>query len=177
MNSSLQLMRVLVLLPFSLLLAACGPSSNFSDLQSFVEEIKLRPGGEVDPVPVFAPYEGFNYGATSLRSPFQVPLVIDSDGSTPLAEDVEPDFERIREELESHLLSELTMVGMLTKRGVIEALIKDAFSVVHRVAIGDYMGRNYGRIRNITETQINMIEIVPSGNGGWVERPQILMLQ
>ena len=177
MSKGILTMRFLSLVATSMLLAACNRIDNMADLQSFVNEVKSRPGAEVEPVPTFEPYEGFIYGAASQRSPFEVPLVIDAEGSGQLAQDVEPDFERIREPLEGHSLSELSMVGMLTREGVYEALIEDAFGEIHRVEIGNYLGRNYGRIENISETQVNLIEIVPSGTGGWVERPQTLTLR
>ncbi len=170
-------MRSIALLALSLFLAACSRVDNMSDLQAFVDEVSSRPGAEVEPVPEFIPYEGFIYGAAAKRSPFDVPLVIASDGNTVLAQDVEPDLEREREELENHSLSELTMVGMLKSIDIFEALIEDGFGEVHRVRIGNHMGRNFGRIENITETKLEMIEIVPSGSGGWVERPQTLTLQ
>jgi type IV pilus assembly protein PilP len=69
------------------------------------------------------------------------------------------------------------MVGMLTRNGVFEALLEDAFGEVHRVSVGNYIGRNHGRIEYISNTQMSIKEIVPSGNGGWVERPQTLTLQ
>jgi len=162
----------------SVLLAACAPVNNFSDLESFVDEVNSRPSAPVEPVPEFVPYEGFIYSAASARSPFDVPLVIDNDSGAVLSQDVEPDFERIPDLLENQSLSELTMVGRLTTTGgVSQALIEDGFGEVHRVGVGDYMGRNYGRIVQISNAQLNMIEIVPSGNGGWVERPQTLTLQ
>ena len=167
----------LAALACALLLASCSPDRDFSDLQNFVAEVESRPGTEVEPVPEFEPYEGFMYGATAMRSPFEVPLVIDVESGAILAQDVEPDFNRMPELLENHSLSELRMVGMLHRNGIFEALIEDAFGEVHRVAVGNYMGRNYGRIRNISQTQLNLMEIVPSGNGGWVERPQTLTLQ
>ncbi len=162
---------------FSLVLVSCGQSDNIGDLQSFVNEVKARPGEEVEPVPEFVPYEGFVYSAASMRSPFDIPLVIDNESTAVLSQDVEPDFERMREPLESQALSEMHMVGMLVRGGSYEALIEDAFGEVHRVGIGNYLGRNHGRIENISETQLNIIEIVPSGSGGWVERPQTLTLQ
>lgn len=161
-----------------LLLAACSPVNNFSDLEAFVNEVNSRPSAPVEPVPEFVPYEGFIYGAASLRSPFDIPLVVDTESGQVLSQDVEPDFERIPDLLENQSLSELTMVGRMTSnRGVYEALIEDGFGEVHRVGVGDYMGRNYGRITQISDSQLNMIEIVPSGSGGWVERPQTLTLQ
>jgi len=54
---------------------------------------------------------------------------------------------------------------------------EDPHDAAHRVRIGDYLGRNYGRIESISENQVNLIEIVPSGSGGWVERPQTLTLR
>jgi len=45
------------------------------------------------------------------------------------------------------------------------------------VEIGNYIGRNYGRFDSISETQLYIVEIVPSGSGGWIERPQTLTLQ
>ncbi len=162
----------------SLLVAACSPVTNYSDLEAFVNEVNARPSAPVEPVPEFVPYEGFIYGAASSRSPFDIPIVIDTTSGAVLNQDVEPDLERIPELLENQSLSELKMVGRITiTGGVYEALIEDGFGEVHRVGVGDHMGRNYGRIDQISDRQMNMIEIVPSGSGGWVERPQTLTLQ
>jgi len=38
------------------------------------------------------------------------------------------------------------------------------------------MGRNHGRIVAIKNDRINLIEIVPDGHGGWLERPRTLAL-
>lgn len=162
----------------SLFLVACSPVNNFTDLQTFVNDVNSRPSAPVEPVPEFVPYEGFIYGAASSRSPFDIPIVIDSESGMVLSQDVEPDLDRIPELLENQSLSELTMVGRMTSTlGVFEALIEDGFGEIHRVGVGNHMGRNYGRIEQISNSQLNMIEIVPSGNGGWVERPQTLTLQ
>ncbi|MCG8415954.1 MAG: pilus assembly protein PilP [Pseudomonadales bacterium] len=169
--------RLPALISMSLMLVGCQRYDNLADLQVYVDEVKSRPAAEVEPVPEFVPYEGFVYSAASLRSPFEIPVVIDANGETVLSQDVEPDFERQREPLESQALGEMAMVGMLVRGGEFEALIEDAFGEVHRVAIGNYLGRNHGRIENISESQLNIIEIVPSGSGGWVERPQTLTLQ
>lgn len=169
--------RIPVLLMLSMGLVACQRYNNLADLESFVAEVKGRPGAEVEPVPEFVPYEGFVYSAASMRSPFVVPMVIDSESSTVLSQDVEPDFDRPREPLENQSLSEMSMVGMLFRGNTFEALVQDAFGEVHRVGVGNYLGRNHGRIENISERQVNIIEIVPSGSGGWVERPQTLTLQ
>jgi type IV pilus assembly protein PilP len=66
---------------------------------------------------------------------------------------------------------------MLFREQTYEALVEDAFGEVHRVSVGSYLGRNYGRVQAVSETQMNIREIVPSGDGGWLERPQTLTLQ
>ena len=142
----------------SLLVAACSPVTNYSDLEAFVNEVNARPSAPVEPVPEFVPYEGFIYGAASSRSPFDIPIVIDTTSGAVLNQDVEPDLERIPELLENQSLSELKMVGRITiTGGVYEALIEDGFGEVHRVGVGDHMGRNYGRIDQISDRQMNMI--------------------
>jgi len=170
-------LRIPALIALTMLLASCQRANNLADLQNFVTEVNSRPGAEVEPVPEFVPYEGFVYSAASMRSPFEIPLDIDNEGSAVLSQDVQPDLERQREPLENQTLSEISMVGMLVRDGVFQALVEDAFGEVHRVSVGNYMGRNHGRIENISDSQLNLIEIVTSGSGGWVERPQTLTLQ
>lgn len=165
------------LIAMSLVLAACSRAENFVDLQSFIDEVNARPAAEVEPVPEFVPYEGFIYSAAALRSPFEPPVVVLVTEGAVLVQNVQPNLERIRELLESQSLSELSMVGMLTTERVFEALVEDGFGEIHRVGVGNYLGRNHGRIMDISFDRVKVIEIVPSGNGGWVERPQTLTLQ
>lgn len=168
--------RLVLSVFLALALAGCTRTNNFSDLQIFIDEVKARPGAPVEPVPVFEPYEAFSYSAASLRSPFDVPVVIQGGENGQNSRDVAPDLERAREVLEGYALSELTMVGMLERSGSYVALIEDSSGQIHRVSVGNYLGRNHGRVRQITATQLDLTEIVPSGDGGWVERPQSLTL-
>ena len=93
------------------------------------------------------------------------------------ASDVEPNLDRPREVLENFDLKELSMVGTLQgPTGNLFALIRDNSGGIHRVRAGNYMGQNYGRIVGVSETRIELIEIVPNGSGGWVERPRSLSL-
>ncbi|MFT4862187.1 MAG: type IV pilus assembly protein PilP [Pseudohongiellaceae bacterium] len=170
-------LRLLNMLGMTALLSACSGNNNFNDLQEFVDTVKARPVAQVEPVPVFVPYEGFIYSAASKRSPFDMPLVANAGNTEALARNVQPDLDRLPDALESQSLSELKMVGMLQRENKYEALVEDGFGEIHRVGLGSYLGRNYGKIQNISETQVNIVEIVPSGNGGWVERPQTLTLQ
>ena len=158
----------------TLLLAGCG-GSDFSDLQVFMEETRARPAGKIEPLPRFKPYEAFTYSATSLRSPFQPPIRIDLTQRQKGSQDIRPDENRVRQFLEGFNIEGFDMVGILSNQQGMQALIRGAGSV-HRVKIGDYLGRNHGRITSIEEGRIDVVEIVPDGEGGWLERPRTLSL-
>ncbi len=68
------------------------------------------------------------------------------------------------------------MVGTLSNQEGTFALVRGAGGV-HRVKVGDYLGRNDGKIVSISEGKIDVVEIVPDGEGGWLERPRSLTLK
>jgi len=49
--------------------------------------------------------------------------------------------------------------------------------VTYRVHSGDYMGQNDGRVTGVFEDHIELVELVPDGAGGWLERPAQVALQ
>jgi type IV pilus assembly protein PilP len=56
----------------------------------------------------------------------------------------------------------------------LKALIKTLSGSVHLLEQGQYIGKNNGRVINVAETKIDIIEIVPNGSGGWISRPQTM---
>ncbi|WP_051219283.1 pilus assembly protein PilP [Oceanobacter kriegii] len=159
-------------------LGACSETGN-TDLQQYVKQTMAKPRGRIEPIPVFKPYEYFSYSAAGLRSPFELPVVVDKSlsGMAP-SSNVRPDFDRPKEHLEQYPLGELSMVG--TMRGadeVLWALIRDGDGSVVRVHEGYYMGQNHGRILSVSGNRLSLIEIVPNGLGGWVERPKTIALE
>lgn len=158
----------------SVLLTGCG-GNDFSDLQAFMDETRAMPSGDIEPLPRFTPYEAYTYSATSLRSPFQPPVRIDLTERQQGSSDVRPDEDRVRQFLEGFNIESFVMVGTLSNDQGMQALIRGAGSV-HRVRIGDYLGRNHGRITGIDESRVDVVEIVPDGEGGWLERPRTLSL-
>lgn len=68
------------------------------------------------------------------------------------------------------------MVGTLRNDRQLFALVNGAGGV-HRVKVGDYLGRNHGKILVIDDSKIDVMEIVPDGEGGWLERPRSLSLK
>ena len=158
----------------AVLLSGCG-GNDFSDLQVFMEETRARPAGKIEPLPRFKPYEAFTYSASSQRRPFQPPIRIDLTQRQKGSQDIKPDENRVRQFLEGFNIEGFEMVGVLSNQQGMQALVRGAGSV-HRVKIGDYLGRNHGRIVSIEEGRVDVVEIVPDGEGGWWERPRTLSL-
>lgn len=160
------------------LLTACSQDSGFSDLDKFMEDTRAKPRGHVEPLPEFSAYEAFSYSAADRRAPFEPPMDVQLTmvDEKPVS-DVEPNLDRPKEVLENFDLKNLDMVGTLKGvSGNLFALIRDNTGGIHRVRSGNYMGQSYGRIIGVSETRIELVEIVPNGRGGWVERPRSLTL-
>lgn len=174
------MMRVVFIVTLLISLTACVQQDPLSDLRDFVSEMDSRPSGSIPPPPEFATYELVSYTVSGQRSPFEIPrsLEVQEEEAAQVQSNVRPDENRVPEYLENFRIENLEMVGTLTglDPDVLWALIRDGEGEIHRVRPGNYLGRNHGRIIDITETQIEMIEIVPSGQDVWVERPRAIVL-
>jgi len=158
------------------LLSGCGETADFADLRAFMDEVRAKPKGSIEPLPKFQPYESFTYMASSMRSPFQPPVKVDMASREKGSQNVKPDESRIRQYLEDFNIEVFQMVGTLSNQAGVFALVSGAGGV-HRVKVGDYLGRNHGRIVAIEESSVEVIEIVPDGEGGWLERPRSISLK
>ncbi len=170
----IMLKRISGLAVVGALLTGCG-GNDYSDLQVFMEEARARPAGNIEPLPRFEPYEAFTYSATSLRSPFQPPVRVDLTQRQRGSQDIKPDEDRTRQFLEGFNIEGFEMVGVLSNQQGMQALVRREGDV-HRVRVGDYLGRNHGRVVSIEEGRLDVVEIVPDGEGGWLERPRTLSL-
>ena len=156
------------IISFSLLtISAC--SQDVSDLQTFIAQTKSAHVGSVKAIPQFKPYESFSYSAAELRDPFVANVDLDNDETTKTSL-LNPDSSRPRQPLEIFPLDTLSMVGILEQNEQLWGLIKDPQNMVHRVQVGNYMGQSEGRIIEINDSAIYLVEIVPDGIGGYIER-------
>jgi type IV pilus assembly protein PilP len=152
------------------LLAGCG--DDLDELQARVDEIRSAPGTGIEPLPEVKPYETFDYAAGNERSPFEPGMSPAANASNA----IRPDLSRPREFLEQFSLDTLRMVGTVTLHGRLYGLVQSRDGLVHRVLPGNRMGQAEGRVTAIDEDRISLIEIVPDGMGGFVERPAALAL-
>lgn len=89
---------------------------------------------------------------------------------------LKPDLDRRKEPLENYPLDIIVMVGTLEKPGLSYALLQVDKSVF-QVKVGNYIGQNFGMITKITDTEVELREIVRDAAGDWVERKAKLELQ
>ncbi len=172
MRAFLKISTSLVLGAVMLGLSGCG--GNMDDLDVYINEIKAKPGGRIDPLPEITPYNVFMYTADAegIRSPF----VPDTPQASSIGGGTRPDRDRSREYLESFSLDTLSMVGTLDMNDTTYGLVQAADGLIHRVTIGNYMGQNDGRITEISESEIRLVEIISDGIGGYIERDAAVSL-
>lgn len=157
-------------------LAGCarGVTSTPGDapnLEKWVAEVKARPAPPLEPLPVMQQFETFQYNAQHLRDPFSTAFADDGSGSGP-----RPDSNRRKQPLEFYPLDTLDMVGTLGQGRDLVALVMAPDKVTYRVRPGDYLGQSDGRVTAVHEDRIELVELVPDGAGGWLERPATVAL-
>ncbi|MDO5505581.1 MAG: pilus assembly protein PilP [Pseudoxanthomonas suwonensis] len=168
--------RVVLAAMLVLALVACGrsvtrSSNDPSNLQSWVAEVKGRPAPALEPLPVMQQFETFEYAAQGMRDPFSASFG-SAGGSGP-----RPDADRPRQTLEQYPLDSLVMVGTLGAGSGVVGLVMAPDKVTYRVRRGAYMGQSDGRVVAVHEDRIELVELVPDGAGGWLERQASVALK
>lgn len=156
------------------LLSACDGATH-SDLRQFVSQTEqaAKQTGRIEPLPDIKPYETYLYKAEGRRDPFTPSQASDAVQADAEGDGIRPDPNRRREALESYPLDSLRMVGTMQQDALTWAIVQvinDPDAGIHRISLGNYMGQNHGRVVNINEEKIDLVEIVPNGLGGWRER-------
>lgn len=151
------------------LLAGC--TDRVSVAEAKMQEIREQPAQPIEPLPEPQKIEDYTYSANNVRSPFMPQSLIDLQDKVAQAPSIQPDEERTKEPLESYELSELVYRGkVVAPNGQEYGLVQAPDGLVRDVQVGNYMGKNHGRIVEITSTQINLIEIVEDTRLGYVEK-------
>ena len=159
----------------ALMLSAC--SESMEDLNDYIVSVKERPADPISPIPPVKTYTPYEYEGLTGRDPFRQSLnegsddVRSSKGTGP-----RPDFERSKEYLERYELDTLSMVGTFSKEEAYWALVRDPEGVIHRVPVGNYIGKNHGQVVSIESTEVNLSELISDGAGGWLVREASIAL-
>lgn len=161
-----------------LLLSACFSDSD--EIHAWIADQKSQSRPKVTPLvepKKFLPQE--YEGATSV-DPFNMQKLTQAlkrDSATPgNMAIIAPEMARRKEALEMMPLDSMAMVGSMHKNNEPVALLR-VDNLLYQVKVGNHLGQNYGRVLKITETEIQLREVVQDSSGDWIERPASLQLQ
>ena len=168
-----QTILMALLLP---LLYSCTDDQD--NLSRYIAEVKARPAAPIPPIPAVKTYTPYKYDGLAGRDPFRSST---SEGNDEVAtgnrgDGPRPDLQRTREYLERFELDTLVMVGTFSKESSKWALIRDPDGVVHRVSVGNYLGKNHGKVTSIQPNEVALSEFIADGTGGWLVRPASMAL-
>jgi type IV pilus assembly protein PilP len=177
-SSGFKLFVPMLVPPF--LLGGCV-FSNDSDLQSWMAEQKATVRPSVVSIPEPKKFVPVAYEANLQLDPFSNQRLTQAlkqagKNNASNAALVAPELSRRKQALEAYPLDTMSMTGSINKSGQMVALIK-VEKLVYQVKVGDYLGQNFGKITKISETGLQLREIVQDAGGDWTERAAQLELQ
>jgi type IV pilus assembly protein PilP len=158
------------LLLAAVMVTGCGGGQ--SDLEEYIDKVKARPGGRIEPLPQVKPYETFAYEADSLRSPFAPARPVGRAG----AAGPRPEATRPKEYLEQFPIDTLAMAGTISQSNSTYGLVQTQDGLLHKVRPGNYIGQYDGRVVAVTPAEIQIEELVPDGIGGFYKRSAAIAL-
>lgn len=161
----------------AILLPACGGSEH-ADIKQWMAESSRDLRGSVPPLPELKPFPIVSYISMDKPDPFGAgrfePDKSEAEGGK------KPDFDRPAEPLEKFALESMSYVGLVSKdKDKIRHALILVNGAVFQVQKGNHIGQNFGRIVDITDSEIVLLETVrdPSGRSkDWVERKMTLQL-
>lgn len=154
----------LTLAATALLLVGCDGAS--SDLEKYIQQVRARPTKKIPVVPEVEPFKGFRYESGELRDPFKQFEAELKGKQGPVL----PNTDREKEPLEFFVLNALKIVGTVHPASGDWALVMTPDGDLYRVTVGNYMGRNYGQIVEVSKQGVKLKEIIPDGFGGFTEK-------
>ena len=163
-----------------LLLGGCDGDRSLVDLESFVQTVHRDAVPRVDPLPELPPVESVVYQADGAADPF-APSNVFGDGDVeaepePEHDPLTPDASRVAEALEKFPLDALQLVGTMQIDAHVWALVSVPDGQIHRVAEGNYLGQNNGKVVaiDLDQNALEIEELLQGHTGRWEIRPNRL---
>ena len=158
--------------------ALAGCEADQTELQAWMDETRRTTPTVIENIAQPKKFEAFAYQAGDAIDPFSLAKMrVDTAmvAGRPSG-GLSPDVERRREPLEAFPLDTMKMVGNL-RQGSLEVALVQVDAVVYQVRVGNYVGRNFGRVLRISENEVSIRETVQDATGAWTERDTALPLQ
>jgi len=156
----------------SLGLVACDGDEG-DDLDNFIKNSAKDMRPRIKPLPEVKPYLALQYNADGkLSDPFRSRKASSKTGI------LQPNMSRPKEPMEAYPLESIKYVGQISKSKLTYALLLTPDNGCAQVKVGNYVGQNFGMITKITDSEVELKEIVQmSFAGDWIERVSNLPLQ
>ena len=155
-----------------------GCAGDQDELQAWMEQQKREVRPSITPLDPPKKFDPQSYVAANGVEPFsaqKLTVALKQEAKQPNSL-IAGELNRRREPLEAYPLDNMSMVGSVARDGRQFALLK-VDQLLYQVKVGDYVGQNYGRITKISETEVDLREIVQDAAGEWIERSGSLQLQ
>ncbi len=168
--------RVLLCAALPSLLAACG-DGGMDEVKQWMDETRRQTRVAVPKLTEPKKFTPFTYAGKNAADPYSPGKFVNAMAAPAASGNrFQPNMDRRREPLETFPLDNLKMVGTLRKQGASFALLQ-AEHTVFQAKVGNYIGQNFGQITKISDSEVELKEIVQDAAGEWVERTAKLELQ
>ena len=174
-------MKRLTLLSLCILLSACF-GGDHEDMRVWMAENTKDLRGVIPKLPEVKPYTAVPYEVEGVLDPFK-PGKIEPESKYKQGGGkggaFQPDFEarELRNSLlEKYPLESLKMIGYLNlnKQPMAAIQVEDK---VKQVKVGEYLGLDFGVVTKITDSEVELRELIQDSAGDWTERNSALHLQ
>ena len=169
MSTKLSFSKIFMTTVLASLLSGCFDDT--ADLQEHMEQVKSTTTNYIEPMPEVKAFIHIAYSAEDKRSPFVLPKAEAIEQRIQqMSGCLSPDINRRKQPLEKYAMSDLVMRGTLGDENKLWALLEASDLTLHRVSVGNYLGLYNGRITQVSERNVKIMELSPDGAGCWVER-------
>lgn len=161
-------------------LTGCSAESP-SDLEAWIVKQKAVHPPALKPTPAPNPFLPESYHQDAASDPFSPQKLLqvlrrEAQQVGSGGELVAKELKRRKEPLEQYPLDSMSFVGTLNQRGQLVALVR-IDKQLFQLLTGAHIGLNFGKIVNISDSELTLREIVQDAAGDWVERKASLQLQ
>ena len=160
-------MKHLFISLFCLFLCACGEVKT-DDLREFTFEIKSKVYTHEDKIFKLKEIESLAFTQKEERDPFSKPKKETFTDKKKIDKNcLQPNLNRQKENLEFFSLDNIKMRGTLKFDNQLWAILEAPNSIFYRVKAGQYIGLDYGKTLKITDTHVELFELLLDRNGCW----------
>ncbi len=155
-----------------------GCQANDESLTDFIRDVENQARRDVEKLKPADEYVAVVYNPKVQRAPFELPKEA-TIATQPMArKDCWQPSARARSgKLEKFPLNQLRLKGVMGIGNAVSGLVQAPNGTVYKVAPGQYLGRNNGKVTQVTQSYLLINETLPDGLGCWQKRKVKLALR